>query len=103
MRIPVVALVDTNSDPSLVNYVIPGNDDAPRSVKLIVDYLGEAVKRGQEVAKLKKDETIVQEAEEEEMFLPQLPEDEGEEDEHKGPRRQDLARKSNKKAGAEES
>lgn len=103
MRIPVVALVDTNSDPSLVNYVIPGNDDAPRSVKLIVDYLGEAVKRGQEVAKLKKDETIVQEAEEEEMFLPQLPEDEGEEDEHKGPRRQDLARKSNKKAGVEES
>ncbi len=46
MGIPVVALVDTNSDPSHVDYVIPANDDAPRSVNLIIEYLGDAVSVG---------------------------------------------------------
>jgi small subunit ribosomal protein S2 len=44
--IPVVALVDTNSDPTGVSYVVPGNDDSPKAVNFIIDYLGEAVKRG---------------------------------------------------------
>lgn len=44
--IPVVALVDTNSDPSGIEYVIPANDDAPRSIALLVDYLAEAAQRG---------------------------------------------------------
>jgi len=46
LGIPVVALVDTNGDPSLVDYVIPGNDDVPRAIKIIVDYLGQAVATG---------------------------------------------------------
>lgn len=46
MGIPVVALVDTNGDPSLVNYVIPGNDDAPRAIKVVLDYLAQAVQGG---------------------------------------------------------
>jgi len=50
MGVPVVALVDTNSDPSLVDYIVPGNDDAPRSIKFIVDYLEKAAKRGLEKA-----------------------------------------------------
>jgi len=50
MGIPVVALVDTNGDPSNVNYVIPANDDAPRVIKLLVDYLGDAVLAGKEQA-----------------------------------------------------
>jgi len=54
--IPVVALVDTNCDPTLVDYVIPGNDDSPKAVSFIVDYLGEAVKRGIEEAAKKKKE-----------------------------------------------
>ncbi len=44
--VPVVALVDTNADPSLVNYVIPANDDAPRSINVIFEYLQEAVEKG---------------------------------------------------------
>lgn len=44
--VPIVALVDTNCDPSLVTYPIPSNDDVPRAVKVIVEYLGEAVARG---------------------------------------------------------
>jgi small subunit ribosomal protein S2 len=53
LGIPVVALVDTNSDPELVSYVIPGNDDGRDSIKVIVNYLAEAVKKGRELAKEK--------------------------------------------------
>lgn len=44
--IPVVAIVDTNCDPSMIDYVIPGNDDAVRSIKFIVDMIVAAVKKG---------------------------------------------------------
>ncbi|PKN03761.1 30S ribosomal protein S2 [Candidatus Dependentiae bacterium HGW-Dependentiae-1] len=54
MGVPVVALVDTNSDPSLVDYVIPANDDAPRSIKLLINYLVEAVVRGKGRAGVEK-------------------------------------------------
>ena len=46
LGIPVIAVVDTNADPSLVNYVIPGNDDAIKGVKLLLDYVKEAVAEG---------------------------------------------------------
>jgi len=45
--VPVVALVDTNSDPSGIAYVIPTNDDAPRAVECVIHALVEAVVRGQ--------------------------------------------------------
>lgn len=44
--IPTVALVDTNSDPSKVTYPIPGNDDAVKSVRIIVDTIVAAVQAG---------------------------------------------------------
>jgi small subunit ribosomal protein S2 len=50
MGIPVVAIVDTNGDPSLVDYVIPANDDVPRSIKVIIDFLSQAVQHGKSVA-----------------------------------------------------
>jgi len=43
LEIPIVGLVDTNCDPTPVDYVIPGNDDAIRSCDLIVGTLGEAI------------------------------------------------------------
>lgn len=46
LNIPVVALVDTNSDPSLVTHPIPGNDDAAKSVRIIVDTVIEAIQNG---------------------------------------------------------
>lgn len=54
MGIPVIALVDTNSDPSLVDYVIPANDDAPRSIKVLIDYLAEAAAAGKAKAAARK-------------------------------------------------
>jgi small subunit ribosomal protein S2 len=44
--IPVVAMVDTNCDPTLVDYVIPANDDAIRAIKLIVSQIADAVIEG---------------------------------------------------------
>jgi small subunit ribosomal protein S2 len=46
LGIPIVALVDTNCDPELVDYVIPGNDDAIRSIKLVSTIICDAVLEG---------------------------------------------------------
>jgi small subunit ribosomal protein S2 len=52
LRIPVVALTDTNCDPDVIDYVIPGNDDAIRSISLITRLIADAVieGRGEEAA-----------------------------------------------------
>jgi len=46
LKIPVIALVDTNSDPTIVNYPIPGNDDAVKSIRLVTEVIMEAVQNG---------------------------------------------------------
>ena len=48
LRIPVVAVLDTNCDPDVVSYPIPGNDDAIRSVKLLTHVVGQAVVDGKQ-------------------------------------------------------
>lgn len=48
LGIPVVAIVDTNCDPDEVDYVIPGNDDAIRAVKLITSKMGDAIIEGRQ-------------------------------------------------------
>jgi small subunit ribosomal protein S2 len=48
-KVPVVAIVDTNSDPGMVDYVIPANDDAVGSVRLIVAEIAQAAKEGKEI------------------------------------------------------
>ena len=48
LGIPVVAIVDTNCDPDEVDYVIPGNDDAIRAVKLIAGKMADAFIEGNE-------------------------------------------------------
>ncbi len=56
LGIPMVGLVDTNGNPDGINYVIPGNDDAIRSVKLIAGALADAVIEAREGVSMKKDE-----------------------------------------------
>ncbi|MBR1890733.1 MAG: 30S ribosomal protein S2 [Clostridia bacterium] len=56
LHIPVVSLVDTNCDPSHVDVVIPGNDDAIRSVKLIAGAIADAVIEAREGVSMKKDD-----------------------------------------------
>jgi small subunit ribosomal protein S2 len=50
LHIPVVAIVDTNCDPDLVDYVIPGNDDAIRSAQLMSRVIADAVMEGRQIA-----------------------------------------------------
>jgi small subunit ribosomal protein S2 len=46
LGIPVVAVVDTNCDPTLVDYVIPGNDDALRAIRLFTSKVADSVVEG---------------------------------------------------------
>ncbi|MBN1263719.1 MAG: 30S ribosomal protein S2 [Candidatus Pacebacteria bacterium] len=52
-KIPVVAMVDSNSDPNLVDYPIPINDDAIRSIKLVVTRIADAVIEGRQIKEKK--------------------------------------------------
>ena len=55
MNIPIVAIVDTNCDPEEVDYVIPGNDDAIRAVKLLVSRMADAVIEGNQGMSMAED------------------------------------------------
>lgn len=55
LNVPIIALVDTNADPTLVDYPIPCNDDAIKTIELIMDYAKLAITAGQ--AKAKKVDT----------------------------------------------
>jgi small subunit ribosomal protein S2 len=46
LKIPVIALVDSNSDPSLITHPIPGNDDSTKSIRIIVDVILDAIQSG---------------------------------------------------------
>jgi small subunit ribosomal protein S2 len=55
LNIPIVAITDTNCDPDLIDFVIPGNDDAIRSCNLLTSVICDAVKKGkEELVKLEK-------------------------------------------------
>jgi small subunit ribosomal protein S2 len=82
LNIPIFAMVDTNSDPRLVDFPIPANDDASKSIDLIVDIITQAIQEGLEERKIEreketaaadkkgkkeKEEVLDEEHEEEEM------------------------------------
>jgi len=54
LGIPVVAIVDTNANPSGIDYVVPGNDDAIKSIEQLLDYAAQAVQEGAGSAKESK-------------------------------------------------
>lgn len=63
LGIPVFAMVDTNSDPSLVDFVIPANDDASKSIELVLDTVVAAMNEGLEERKVEKADSNAAEAE----------------------------------------
>ena len=65
LGIPVFAMVDTNSNPSNIDFVIPANDDAGKSIELILGYLCESIKEGLEERKIEKADSAAAEAQEE--------------------------------------
>ncbi|MEY8762129.1 MULTISPECIES: 30S ribosomal protein S2 [Clostridium] len=56
LGIPVIAIVDTNCDPDEIDYVVPGNDDAIRAVKLITSKVADAVMEGRQGEQLAEEE-----------------------------------------------
>jgi small subunit ribosomal protein S2 len=63
LNIPVIAMVDTNSNPEFVDMPIPANDDAWKSIQIITDYVSKAVEEG--LMERKKDKEEAKLAEEE--------------------------------------
>jgi small subunit ribosomal protein S2 len=64
LNIPTFAMVDTNSDPTLVDYAIPANDDAAKSIALIARVITDAIAEGLSERKKEKDETDKEKVEE---------------------------------------
>ncbi len=65
LGIPVFAMVDTNSDPADIDYVIPANDDASKSIEIVLDYVCQAMAEGLEERKAEKADNAAAASEEE--------------------------------------
>jgi small subunit ribosomal protein S2 len=65
LEIPVVAVVDTNCDPDLVDWVIPGNDDAIRSIRLFTSRIADACLEGKKVAGDRRQDAVAHVGDEE--------------------------------------
>ena len=63
LRIPIIALVDTNCDPKPIDYVIPGNDDAIRSCQLVIGTIGGAIEEGAGAWRVQEERRIAVEME----------------------------------------
>jgi len=63
LRIPIIGLVDTNCDPTQIDYVIPGNDDAIRSCELVIGTVGSAIETGAGAWRQQEERRIAEEME----------------------------------------
>jgi small subunit ribosomal protein S2 len=81
LNIPVLALADTNSDPEQIDYIIPGNDDAVRAIKLILASFADACIEGQQMRK--GDEAAEEAAAEESAYATPYGAEEDQEDDSK--------------------
>ncbi|MBD3231888.1 30S ribosomal protein S2 [Candidatus Dependentiae bacterium] len=57
-NIPVVAMVDTNTDPTGINFIIPANDDSPRSIEFVIHYLSSCIQDGKKLYNETKKEEL---------------------------------------------
>jgi small subunit ribosomal protein S2 len=63
LRIPIIGLVDTNCDPTQIDYVIPGNDDAIRSCQLVIGTIGSAIEEGAGAWRVQEERRLAEEME----------------------------------------
>jgi small subunit ribosomal protein S2 len=63
LRIPIIGLVDTNCDPTPIDYVIPGNDDAIRSCNLVIGTVGGAIEEGAGAWRVQEERRLAEEME----------------------------------------
>ena len=95
LDIPTVALCDTNCDPSLIDFPIPGNDDAIRAIRLFATAIADACLHGSQIASAKREESAREAAREAEDFHAPTGESEG-------PEVQRIARSEEEEEGADE-
>ncbi len=60
LRIPIIAMVDTNGDPDPIDYVIPSNDDAIRAIRLITNLIADAIVEGKQIYQSREAERIAE-------------------------------------------
>jgi len=106
LRIPIIGLVDTNCDPTPVDYVIPGNDDAIRSCELVIGTIGKAVEDGSSSWRVQEEKRVAEEMErrkreEEERKKREEEEKARKEAEEAKQHEEETARKQKEKAEAE--
>jgi small subunit ribosomal protein S2 len=89
--IPIVGIVDTNSDPSHIDYVVPANDDIRRSIEIIINYLADEARQGYAVAATRPQEEVAAGGGLEEMLHNALGPDEDEERKRRSPSRRGRA------------
>ncbi len=63
LRIPIIGLVDTNCDPTHIDYVVPGNDDAIRSCQLVIGTIGGAIEEGAGAWRVQEERRLAEEME----------------------------------------
>jgi small subunit ribosomal protein S2 len=63
LRIPIIGLVDTNCDPTQIDYVVPGNDDAIRSCQLVIGTIGAAIEEGAGAWRVQEERRLQEEME----------------------------------------
>jgi small subunit ribosomal protein S2 len=80
LGIPVIGLIDTNSNPDLVDYPIPGNDDATKSIQAVTSFIADSIIEGRKrfLSYLSQEGVVVKPEKEKEAVLPTaaLPEEE---------------------------
>ena len=78
LSIPVIGLIDSNSDPSLIAYPIPGNDDATKSISLIITLLADTILEGRKkfLSYLSQEGAVLKEEKPQEEPAVLLPEEE---------------------------
>ena len=73
LNIPIFAMVDTNSDPRGIDYVIPANDDASKSISKVLEYVGSAIQNGLEERNTGNDQDSTENTEAEEKVVTEQP------------------------------
>ncbi|HEY5816042.1 MAG TPA: 30S ribosomal protein S2 [Solirubrobacterales bacterium] len=63
LRIPIIGLVDSNCDPTQIDYVVPGNDDAIRSCQLVIGTIGSAIEEGAGAWRVQEERRLAEEME----------------------------------------
>lgn len=100
LNIPIVAMVDTNSDPDIPDYIVPANDDSARTIQLVTSLVADAIIEGNAEREAMKEEELMEQAAEEAKRESDSDDDEKDEGPVKVRRRKRRRKKSSEKSSA---